>query len=149
MTSSYLLFLSSGQLFGMRLVGAIEIMPWRPSRQVPLSYSYVEGLLDYRGIIYPVYNLGQRLGFAKSGPIGSAAVPQQPGGRGKSIILLEENKMSFGIVADDVVKMTKLEEQTAAPEKIRGIDHKHVRGLVYDQDHEIMILDFERLFHAD
>ena len=57
----------SGRLFGVKLDGAIEILPWRPSRRVPLSYSYVEGLLDYRGIVYPVFNLAQRLGMVQAG----------------------------------------------------------------------------------
>ena len=51
MTAGYLLFLLSGRIFGAELKGAVEIMPWRPGRRVPLSYSYIEGLIDYRGVI--------------------------------------------------------------------------------------------------
>jgi purine-binding chemotaxis protein CheW len=148
MTSSYLLFRLSEHVFGVRLVGAIEILPWRPPRRVPLSNSYVEGLLDYRGTVYPVYNLQQRIGLGRPGPIGFTAEQQEAAEKGKSIILLEENKLPFGIVVDSVVKMVRLEEQPAPPQKIKGIDPKHVKGFVYDEDHEIMILDFERLFHA-
>lgn len=148
MTSSYLLFQLSERQFGVKLVGAIEILPWRASRYVPLSYSYVEGLLDYRGTLYPVYNLEQRVGTGKPGPIGFAAVQREHEGNGKSIILLEENKIHFGIVVDSVVKMTKLEERAAPPERVQGIDPKFVKGFVYDEGHEIMILDFERLLHA-
>jgi purine-binding chemotaxis protein CheW len=147
MINSYLLFLLSGRMFGVKLVGAIEILPWRTTRQVPLSYSYVEGLMEYRGIIYPVYNLVQRLGM-KAEPIGFTAEQREPGHKGQSIILLEENKIPFGIVVDSVLKMTKLEEQHAPPEKIQGVDHKFVKSLVYDEDREVMVLDFERLFHA-
>ena len=150
MTSSYLLFLLSERLFGVRLVGAIEILPWRDSRRVPLSYPYVEGLLDYRGTLYPVYNLVQRLGLARTGSIGFTAMQQQAAvSTAQSIILLEENKRPFGISVDSVIKMALLEEQPAPPEKVQGIDHKYVKGFVYDEDHEIMTLDFERLFHAD
>jgi purine-binding chemotaxis protein CheW len=148
MKSSYLLFLLSGQLFGAKLVGAIEILPWRPSRRVPLSYSYVEGLLDYRGTVYPVHNLAQRLGLARPGPIGFAAAQKGPATGGQSIILLEENKVPFGIVVDSVMRMTRLDEPAVAPEKVRGVDPKYVKGFAYEEGQEIMILDFERLFHA-
>jgi purine-binding chemotaxis protein CheW len=150
MTSSYLLFLLSERLFGVQLVGAIEILPWRPSRRVPVSYSYVEGLLDYRGIIYPVFNLGQRLGLGKPGPIGFTAEQKDPAGKGQSIILLEENKVPFGIVVDSVVRMTKLEDLTSplAPDRTQGLEPKFVKGFIYEEDQEIMILDFERLLHA-
>ncbi len=147
MTSSYLLFLLTGRLFGVRLVGAIEILPWRPCRRVPMSYSYVEGILDYRGTIYPVYSLVHRLKL-KTGPIGFTAEQQEADNKGMSIILLEENKMPFGIVVDSVVKMTKHEEQPAPREKVQGIDLQFVKGYIYDEDRQIMILDFERLFHA-
>lgn len=147
-TNSYLLFLLSERLFGVRLIGAIEILSWQPARQVPLSYSFVEGLLEYRGAIYPVYNLAQRLGLAKPAPPGFTAEQQQAEGKGHSIILLEENKIPFGIRVDVVVKMSKLEEQPAGPEKVHRIDQKFVKGVVYEEDREALILDFERLFHA-
>jgi purine-binding chemotaxis protein CheW len=148
MTSSYLIFLLSGRLFGVRLIGAIEILPWRRSRPVPLSYSYVEGLIDYRGTIYPVFNLAQRLGVSKPEPIGFIAGPQERTAAGQSIILLEENSVPFGIIVDSVAKMTKLEEPTSAPAKTSGIDPQYIKGTVFDDDQEIMILDFERLLHA-
>lgn len=149
MISSYLLFALSEQLFGVQLVGALEILPWRETRRVPLAYSYVEGLLDYRGRLYPVYNLADRLGIGKTGPIGFTSEDRKRVGEGKSIILLEEKKLPFGIVVDRVVKMTRLEEQAAAPEKGQGVDPRYVKGFVTDEDHKVWILDFERLFHAD
>lgn len=149
MKSSYLLFLLAERLFGVRLTGAIEILPWRPCRTVPLSYSYVEGLLDYRGIIYPVHNLAQRLGLGRPGPIGFTAGQAKPAAGEQSIILLEENSMPFGIVVDSIKRMMSLDEPAAAPEKVRGVDPKYVKGFSYQEGQEIMILDFERLLHAD
>ena len=149
MKSSYLLFLLAERLFGVKLTGAIEILPWRPCRTVPLSYSYVEGLLDYRGTIYPVHNLAQRLGLGRPGPIGFTAGQAKPAAGEQSIILLEENSMPFGIVVDSIKRMMSLEEPAAAPEKVRGVDPKYVKGFSYEEDQEIMILDFERLLHAD
>ena len=149
MTSSYLVFLLSGKLFGVRLIGALEILPWRRSRVVPLSYDHVEGLIDYRGTIYPVHNLAQRLGLGRPGPIGFTAGQAKPASGEQSIILLEENSMPFGIVVDGIKRMMSLDEPAAAPEKVRGVDPKFVKGFSYEEDQEIMILDFERLLHAD
>jgi len=148
MTTNYLLFSLSGRLFGVKLAGAIEILPWRPSRRVPLSYSYVEGLIDYRGTVYPVFNLSQRLGLSM-GPIGFIAEEKAQTGGGRSIILLEENKMLFGITVDNVVKMAKIDELSPVPQQTRGLDPQYIKGIAYDNNQEIIILDFERLlFHA-
>jgi len=148
MTSSYLVFLLAGRLFGVKLLGALEILPWRQARPVPLAYSYVAGLIDYRGTVYPVFNLGMLLGMSAPGPIGFTAASKELPGAGQSIILLEENKTSFGIIVDSVVKMTKMEDPASPPTAITGIDSKHIKGIVLDDDQEIMILDFERLLHA-
>ncbi len=149
MKSSYLLFVLADRLFGVKLTGAIEILPWRPSRRVPLSYSFVEGLLDYRGIIYPVYNLARRLELSTAGPIGFTAQEQQAAAGTQSILLLEEQGRPFGIVVDSVMRMTNLDDPAAAPEKEPGIDPKYLKGFAYEDEQEIMILDFERLLHAD
>ena len=148
MTRSYLIFLLSGRLFGARLSGAIEIVPWRRSRPVPLSYSYVEGLIDYRGVVYPVFNLANWLGMSKPGPIGFTAEEKSQSDVSQSIILLEEDGVPFGIIVDSVVKMAKLEEPTKAPEKSREIETKFLKGIVIEDDQDIVILDFERLIHA-
>jgi len=148
MTSSYLLFLLSERIFGVKLLGAIEILPWRRSRHVPLSYSYVEGLIDYRGTVYPIFNIGQRLGLSRPGPIGFTPEASDQVDKKQSIILLEEKKVPFGIIVDSVVKMTKLEDPSPSPVKVQGLDAKYIRGMAYDDDQEIMILDFERLLHA-
>jgi purine-binding chemotaxis protein CheW len=148
MISSYLVFQLAGRLFGARLSGAIEILPWRRARPVPLAYSYVEGLIDYRGVIYPLFNVSQRLGLGKAGPIGFTAEAPEPGKAGQSIILLEENKVPFGIIVDSVAKMARFEEPAGVSAAAGGIDKQFLRGIVHDDDQEIMILDFERLLHA-
>ncbi|HTG00766.1 MAG TPA: chemotaxis protein CheW [Nitrospirota bacterium] len=148
MKSNYLLFLAAGKLFGARLVGAIEILPWRKPRQIPLSYSYVDGLIEYRGLIYPVFNLMQRLGLTQPGPIGFAAQTQEKDESGRSIILLEENKSAFGIVVDAVVKMASMEDPSGALVTAAPIDPQFVKAIIRDDNQDVMILDFERLFYA-
>ena len=148
MTSSYLVFLLSGRVFGMKLTGALEIVPWRPARTVPLSHSYVEGLIDYRGKVYPVFNIVQRLGLSSTGPIGFTADGAARTGAGKSIILLEANSLPCGIVVDAVVRMTKLEDPPPGGAAGSDIDPQFVRGVVTENDQDVLILDFERLLHA-
>lgn len=141
---NYLLFLLSSRVFAVGIQGAIEILPWRPLRTVPMSYSYVDGLLDYRGVVYPVFNLASRLGITR--PDGSPGRKAEP--VPQSIILLEEKGQPFGIVAETVLRMTSLTEQPASPDKVRGVDPRYVKGYVADEYHQALILDFERLFHA-
>jgi len=62
--------------------------------------------------------------------------------------LFEENKAPFGIFVDGVAKMAFLDETSAAPGKSHSADPWFIRGIVFEEEQEILILDFERLFHA-
>jgi chemotaxis signal transduction protein len=147
MMNNYLLFRLGERLFGVRMQGAIEIMPWRRARPVPLAYSYVEGVMDYRGAIHPVFHLAQLAGLSTPGPIGFTA-PDQEAPKGKSIILLQEGNQPFGVTVDMVVKMSRLEDPEGNAPEVKGINPQLVRGVRFDDDQEIIILSFERLFHA-
>lgn len=149
MTSNYLLFRIAERLFGVKLQGAIEILGWRRSRPVPLAYSYIEGIMEYRGAIYPVIHLAQLLDVNRTSPIGFTAPPAEEQPKGQSIILLQEGDRSFGITVDSVVKMARLEDPTGNSADIKGVDTRLVRGVRTDSDdQEIILLHFERLFHA-
>jgi purine-binding chemotaxis protein CheW len=148
MTSNYLLFRIAERLFGVKLQGAIEILGWRRSRPVPLAYSYIEGVMEYRGTVYPVFHLAQLLDVSRPGPIGFTAAPGAEQPKGESIILLQEGDRSYGITVDSVVKMARLEDPTDLPAEVKGVNSKLVKGIRMDDDQEIILLSFERLFHA-
>lgn len=150
MNTSYLMFSLADRVFGVRLSGAKEIFPWRKPRPVPLSYSYVVGLIDYRGKVYPVYNMELRMGLKRPGPIGFAAkepVPQEPL-KNRSIILFEEKGIPIGIIVDSVLKMVSLEEPTEKPKKSEGMDPAYIRGVVKADDQDILLIDMEKVIHA-
>jgi purine-binding chemotaxis protein CheW len=148
MTSNYLLFRIVERLFGVKLQGAIEILGWRRSRPVPLAYSYIEGIMEFRGTVYPVFHLAQLLGVSRPGPIGFTAASGDDQPNGQSIILLQEGDRPYGITVDKIVKMAWLEDPTDLPAEIEGINPKLVKGVQMDDDQEIILLNFERLFYA-
>lgn len=150
MMNNYLLFRIAERLLGVKLQGAIEILPWRRSRPVPLAYSYIEGVMEYRGAIYPVVHLAQVLGLSRKEPAGfTAHAPvSEELRKGQSIILLEEGGKPYGITVDSVVKMARFEDPKDPPAESKGIDMRLVKGIQFDDDQEITLLNFERLFHA-
>ncbi len=106
--------------------------------------------MNYRGGVYPVFNLSQRIGLSKTGQSGIIAHNAPNANAGRSILLLEENKAPFGIIVDTVVKMATLEAPAPVPVSgnVQGIEVKYIQGIVFEGDQEIVILDFERLLHA-
>ena len=104
--------------------------------------------MDYRGSVYPVFQLAQLLGLPKPGPIGFAApeAPEQP--KDRSIIILREGDRRFGVSVDGVLKMAKLEHPDDQPVEIQGVQSPLIKGRGFEDDQEIILLSFERLFHA-
>jgi chemotaxis signal transduction protein len=147
MMNNYLLFRLGERIFGVRMQGALEILPWRRSRSVPLAFSYAEGVMDYRGTLYPVYRLTQLLGLSQPGPIGFTAQREEPS-KGRSIILLREGERPFGITVDSVVKMGLFDDAAGSGIEAKGINRQLVKSVQYEDDQEIILLNFERLFHA-
>ncbi len=47
---------------------------------------------------------------------------------------------------DRIVKMTNIQELAPAPPEARDPDASLIKGLAYENNQEIVILDFERLF---
>lgn len=150
MTTGYVVYILAGRSFGVNLGAALEIIPWQEGKQVPLAYSYVEGILDYRGRIYPVFNIEKRLGLKPLGPIGfTASGPENASTVSRDLLLLEENGTAFGIAVDSVQKMAQLDQIVPAQSETQGIAAQYIRGLAYEDNREIIILDFERLlFHG-
>ena len=149
MMQNFLLFRVGERIFGVKLEGAVEIVPWQRPRRVPLSYSYVDGIRDYRGAIYPIFDLVRLLGLSRSGPIGFTAAADGEAGRGdSSIILLREADRPMGITVDAVVKMSRLDDAPDEKINVKGVDAQFVKGVRYDEDQEIILLSFERLYYA-
>ena len=148
MMQNFLLFRVAERVLAVRLQGAVEIVPWQRPVPVPLSFSYVEGVRDYRGTIYPIFNLAQLLGISRPGPIGFTAQAGEGEKSDSSIILLREGDRSFGVTVDAVVKMAKLDDASDEKVDVKGLNPQLVRAVRYEEDQEIILLGFERLFYA-
>ncbi len=59
----YLTFVLSGQAYGIPILCVREIIAFQDITPVPSVPSYVEGVINLRGRIIPVIDLGKRLGF--------------------------------------------------------------------------------------
>jgi chemotaxis signal transduction protein len=102
-----------GGVYGCDLAEAQEIIPLRPMTRLPGAPPFVRGLINMRGTIVTVLDLGQRLDPARQ-PIASGA-----------IVLVRRGERLVGLVVDEVadVRLVVVDESTGG-----GI----VRGLAVD-----------------
>lgn len=125
-----LLFALAEQVYGCDIATVREIVPLRRTTRLPGAPEYVSGLINLRGTIVTVLDLGRRL---------ERAAPTRDDG---SIILVEVGTKLVGIAVDEVMDvrpMTDDRVQAATEEQARG---GIVRGMGrLDGDRVVILLD--------
>ena len=111
-----LLFRVADRVYGCDIEAVREIVPYRRATRLPGAPRYVQGLINLRGTIVTVLDLGARLDAARA--------PVQEG----SIILATHGTRVVGVAVDEVMDVQAITEEpigTSGGELPRGL----VRGL--------------------
>jgi purine-binding chemotaxis protein CheW len=131
-----LLFRVAGSVYGCDIDCVREIIPWRNATLLPGAPDYVQGLINLRGTIVTVLDLGARLDPARE--------HVRDGGNGGSIILVEHGTHVVGAAVDEVMDVQAVEQEPvedAAGEARGGL----VRGLGHLEGDVVVLLDIHML----
>jgi len=135
-SSPTLLFRVGDSLYGCDVVEAREIIPLRPTTRLPGAPPFVRGLINMRGTIVTVLDLGARLDPTKG-----------PTERG-SILLVRYNDRVVGLIVDQVsdvrVLSTFVEGADAGVRKGSGTAGI-VKGIATTDDTTVVILDLDAM----
>lgn len=81
------------RFLGISISKVLEILPAPRPTPVPLAFTHVEGIVEYRKALLPVYNLSRRL-----------SVPSDPS-TSSHLIVIRDGDASFGVTVDEVGKI--------------------------------------------
>lgn len=112
LTGQVVLCRVAGRVVGVELGTVREIIPARRPTRLPGAGPYVSGLVNVRGTIVTVIDLGARLGRADTSAVGTG-----------SIVLIEHGAKLVGVAVDEVqdVRLTaELELETEAEALVPG-----------------------------
>ncbi len=59
----YIVFRLGAQEFGIDIMSVREIRGWTPATSLPHAPPYVRGVINLRGVVLPIIDLAERLGF--------------------------------------------------------------------------------------
>ncbi len=112
-----LLFRVGPTIYGCDIQAVREIVPYRRATRLPGAPSYVQGLINVRGTIVTVLDVGVRLD-----PDGGGA--RAPASEG-SIIMVEHGSRTVGLVVQEVMDVRRLtlgdEDVVDAVGVVRGV----------------------------
>jgi purine-binding chemotaxis protein CheW len=129
-----LLFRVAGRIYGCDIDAVREIIPYRRATRLPGAPPYVQGLVNLRGTIVTVIDLGTRLDPSR---------PHSSDAEG-SIILVEHGTRAVGVAVDEVMDVRHVAEEgvEAATGDTRG---GLVRALGNLEGDVVVLVDFHTL----
>ena len=124
------------QEFCVDITSVREIRGFTPATPVPHSPSYMRGVINLRGAVMPVIDLGSRLGMATSEPTARHV-----------IIVATVGEHSVGLVVDAVCETFSVNAEQVQPlPEIGGeLMRTVVRGFLQVDDRMISLISLDRL----
>ena len=93
----YITFRIGSQFYCVDIMSVREIRGWTPATQLPRAPGFVRGVINLRGVVLPIVDLADRLGFA----------PTEPTAR-HVIIVAQTGRQVVGLLVDavsDIINM--------------------------------------------
>lgn len=119
------------QEYCVDIMSVREIRRWTHATSLPHSPAYVRGVINLRGTVLPVIDLGRRLGLA----------PAEAAER-NVIIVVSVGGRTFGLLVDAVSDILSIPAgDLAPPPDIADSSQSFVNGLTIVDDRMIRVLD--------
>lgn len=133
-----------GQKFGINVIKVREVVDDLKPTKLPESHHCAKGVIQLRGQVIPLVDLGQYLGF---GPVPQGSKPK--------IIVAEFNQTKVAFLVHSVARIHRIswEQMEKPPEiggqqgKSKGVTTGVTTGVVKMDDRLILLLDFEKVMY--
>jgi purine-binding chemotaxis protein CheW len=126
----HVVFRIGSERYGLPLAAVREVVPPAPMSLVPCAPEVVRGIMNLRGRVVTVVDLGALLGLAVNGDA-----------TGGKVVILERGKRDLGFLVGEVEGIHALEETTPAPGELSA----SVKGVAHQASGAVTILDADGL----
>ncbi len=134
------LFELGSETYGLDIATVHEIIRMQPVTKVPRSPFYVEGVINLRGRVIPVIDLGKKFGLQK--------VENDKNNR---IVVVEIQNTKLGIIVDAVTEVLRIANNSIEPvsDIITAANSDYLLGIAKLSDKMVIILDLDGLLPGD
>ena len=132
--TQFVLFKLDQEEFGVEITHVKEIIKPLQIIKVPNTPVTIEGVVNLRGKVYPIFNLRKKFRFTDK------AIDDDT-----KILIIDVNGRDIGFISDQVTEIVRMESDTIVdtPDLVVGVDRKFIRGLVNMGERPIVLLDLE------
>lgn len=134
-SSQYVLFRIGAEQYGLPIGRVSSIVRWEPATRVPRAPVSVEGVINLRGRVVPVVNLGKRLFDADFAPSSHSRIVVAEGEAGPVGLAVDAANEVVTVDADQIMPppQTALSSETA----------EAFVGVVRHDDRLVILLDLD------
>jgi purine-binding chemotaxis protein CheW len=136
---SYINFSIGNENFAIIVNRVLEIMHLNQLTHVPNTSDFVKGILNFRGAIVPVINLGKRFNFMQQDVEGDMVVVVE--------VMNNDNQVLMGLLVDEVTDVIEFEYKDirAVPEIGIKYNPDFLEGFIEMNGKFTMVLDVDRV----
>ncbi|GAB6086945.1 chemotaxis protein CheW [Alkaliphilus crotonatoxidans] len=137
----YVIFKLDKEEYGVDIMHVKEISEFKESMKVPNAPKFVDGIVNYRGVVTPIINLRKKFNM-----------PLLEITSNTRIIIIYMNDRQIGFLVDDASQVLTIDEKDIdpAPELISGnIDERFISGIAKVQERMIIVLDLEKVLSEE
>jgi len=141
MRGKYLTFLVADVGYGIEISYVVEIISVQEITLVPHTHAYVKGIINLRGTVIPVIDMGMRFGQ------GEVVYTEKT-----CIIVLSLDEMSVGILVDGVQDVSDIDDESIQdPPKITGNSMKNffIKAVGIAGGEVKQLIDVYKVFEVD
>lgn len=136
----YIIFRLGLEVFGLEINKVKEIIMYQKATKIPGTMSLIEGIINLRGYIIPIYSLWKRFGFSEVVKTESTRM-----------VVVEAQDSTLGIVVDSVSEVVMIPD--SAVEKPSAmiaseVDVNYIAGIAKMKDELVIILDLEKVINV-
>lgn len=134
------LFELGSEIYGLDIATVHEIIRMQPITRVPKAPFYVEGVINLRGKVIPVIDMGKRFGLEK--------VEKQKNNR---IVVVNIKDTILGIIVDAVTEVIRIPIVSIEPvsDIITAANSDYLLGIAKLADKMVILLELDRLLSGD
>jgi len=142
--TQYLTFHLAGEEYAVGILQIREIITYGTLTKVPHTPPSIRGVINLRGNVVPVVDLGRKFGLTAS-PVTDRTC----------IVIVEaninENRTVTGVIADSVSQVISMSENDILPAPAFGTQVRidFLRGMGKSGDKFVLVLDIDKVLSAD
>jgi len=134
------LFELGGETYGIDISAVHEIIQMQPITRVPKAPFFVEGVINLRGKVIPVVDMGKRFGLDKTDRT-----------KNNRIVVVDINGTTIGIIVDAVTEVLRIPNASIEPVSsvVTAGGTDYLQGIAKLGDRMVILLDLGRVLSKD